>query len=296
MDAREGLAERFEGQRDRLRAVAHRMLGSPEEADDAVQEAWLRLSRVDADAVDNLDGWLRTVVTRICLDVLRTRTSRREDLAELPAFDEVPASVAPDGPEGPEDTALLTDSVSRALLVVLDRLGPAERVVLVLHDMYAVPFHEIAPLVERTPVATKKLASRARHKVRGTPVVPAADLARHRRVISAFLTAVRAGDLPAVLALLDPDVVRRADPTALPPGVAPELRGARAVAEGTLLFAHRSRQAEPALVNGTVGLLVAPHGRLRYALTFTIENDLITGYEVFAAPARLRRLDIGVLD
>ncbi|MFH8749483.1 sigma-70 family RNA polymerase sigma factor [Streptomyces rimosus] len=291
MNARDGLAERFEEQRDRLRAVAHRMLGSPEEADDAVQEAWLRLSRADADAVDNLGGWLRTVVTRICLDVLRTRTSRREDLAEPPAFDELPVRA-----EGPEATALLSDSVSRALLVVLDRLGPAERVALVLHDMYAVPFHEIAPLVERTPVATKKLASRARQKVRGTPAVPPADLARHRRVVTAFLTAARAGDLPAVLALLAPDVVRRADPAVLPPGVAPELRGARAVAEGTLLFAHRAREAEPALVNGAVGLLVAPRGRLRIALTFTVEDGLITGYEVIAAPARLRGLAIGVLD
>ncbi|WP_030673149.1 sigma-70 family RNA polymerase sigma factor [Streptomyces rimosus] len=290
MDARDGLAERFEGQRDRLRAVAHRMLGSPEEADDAVQEAWLRLSRVDAGAVDNLEGWLRTVVTRICLDVLRTRTSRREDLAEPEGFDEVPGRSA-----SPEATALLTDSVSQALLVVLDRLGPAERVALVLHDMYAVPFHEIAPIVERTPVATKKLASRARRKVRGTPALPAADLARHRRVVTAFLTAARAGDLPAVLALLAPDVVRRADPAVLPPGVAPELRGARAVAEGTLLFAHRSRQAEPALVDGAVGLLVAPHGRLRIALTFTVEDDRITGYEVIADPARLRGLEIGVL-
>ncbi|KOT57816.1 RNA polymerase sigma 70 [Streptomyces rimosus subsp. rimosus] len=285
------MAERFEEQRDRLRAVAHRMLGSPEAADDAVQEAWLRLSRVDADAVDNLDGWLRTVVTRICLDVLRTRTSRREDLAEPPAFDELPVRA-----EEPEATALLTDSVSRALLVVLDRLGPAERVALVLHDMYAVPFHEIAPLVERTPVATKKLASRARRKVRGTPAVPPADLARHRRVVTAFLTAARAGDLPAVLALLAPDVVRRADPAVLPPGVAPELRGARAVAEGTLLFAHRAREAEPALVDGAVGLLVAPRGRLRIALTFTVEDGLISGYEVIAAPARLRGLAIGVLD
>ncbi|KAA6223825.1 sigma-70 family RNA polymerase sigma factor [Streptomyces albofaciens JCM 4342] len=291
MDARDGLAERFEEQRDRLRAVAYRMLGSPEEADDAVQEAWLRLGRVDADAVDNLGGWLRTVVTRICLDALRARTSRREDLTELRAFDEAPGRAA-----GPEATALLTDSVGRALLVVLDRLGPAERVAFVLHDMYAVPFQEIAPVVERTPAATKKLASRARQKVRGTPAVPAADLARHRHVITEFLKAARAGDLPAVLALLAPDVVRRADPAALPPGAAPELRGARAVAEGTLLFAHRSRQAEPALVNGTVGLLVAPRGRLRVALTFTVEDDRITGYEVIADPARLRGLEIGVLD
>ncbi|MGX1755711.1 sigma-70 family RNA polymerase sigma factor [Streptomyces lydicus] len=292
MDEREGLAERFEGQRGRLRAVAYRMLGSVDEADDAVQEAWLRLDRVDAGEVDNLAGWLRTVVTRICLDMLRSRRSRRECLAEQQVLDHV-SDAAQGSP--PEEEALLADSVSRALLVVLDTLDPAERVAFVLHDMFAVPFQEIAPIVGRTQVATKKLASRARHKVRGTPVAPAAELARHREVVSAFLAAARAGDLTAILAVLAPDVVRRADPLAVPPGGAVEVRGARAVAEGTAALAHRSQLAELALVNGTVGVIVAPRGRLLFALTFTIEQDKITEYDVIADPTRLRRLDLAVL-
>ncbi|MFG2629063.1 sigma-70 family RNA polymerase sigma factor [Streptomyces sp. NPDC048473] len=293
MDERDGLAERFETQRGRLRAVAYRMLGSPDEADDAVQEAWLRLGRVDAGDVDNLAGWLRTVVTRICLDMLRSRRTRREDLTVQEVLDQVsnPAQGSP-----PEDEALLADSVSRALLVVLDTLGPAERVAFVLHDMYAVPFDQIAPIVKRTPVATKKLASRARHKVQGSPVVPAAELVRHRQVVSAFLAAARAGDLTAILAVLAPDVVRRADPAALPPGGATEVRGARAVAEGTAALARRSQLAELALVDGAVGVVVAPRGRLLFALTFTVEDDRIAEYDVIADPARLRRLHLAVLD
>ncbi|MCX4850247.1 sigma-70 family RNA polymerase sigma factor [Streptomyces sp. NBC_00893] len=292
MNECDGLAEHFEAQRGRLQAVAHRLLGSPNEAEDAVQEAWLRLGRTDVSTVDNLAGWLRTVVTRICLDMLRARTARREDLAEQQVLDEI--SEPAQGSQ-PEDGALLADSVSRALLVVLDALEPAERVAFVLHDMFAVPFGQIAPILERTPVATKKLASRARHKVRGTPAVPADELARHRQVVSAFLSAARAGDLNAILAVLAPDVVRRSDPAVLPPGAAAELRGARAVAKGTALLAHRSQLAELALVDGTVGLVVAPRGRLLIALTFTIEKDRIAAYEVIADPARLRRLDLAVL-
>ncbi len=292
MDEREALAERFEAQRALLRAVAHRMLGSLDEAEDAVQETWLRLCRVDAGEVDNLTGWLRTVVTRICLDMLRTRRSRREDLAEQEVLDQAAGSAQG---RPPEDEALLADSVSRALLVVLETLDPVERIAFVLHDMFAVPFSEIAPVLERTPGATKKIASRARHKVRGTPVVPAAELARQHQVVSAFLAAARAGDLTAVLAVLAPDVVRRADPVAVPPGGPAEVRGARAVAEGTTALAHRSRLAEPALVNGMVGAVVAPRGRLLFALTFTIEDDRITAYDVIADPARLRRLDLAVL-
>ncbi|GAA0600271.1 sigma-70 family RNA polymerase sigma factor [Kutzneria viridogrisea] len=289
----DGLAEGFEAQRDHLRAVAHRILGSPSEAEDAVQEAWLRLSRVDATEVDNLAGWLRTVVTRICLDVLRARRARREDLTEQEVFAQVsdPARWS-----APEDEAVLADSVSRALLVVLDTLTPAERVAFVLHDVFAVPFDQIAPIVERTPVTTKKLASRARQKVRGTPAVPAAELARNRRVVTAFLAAARSGDLDAVLAVLAPDVVRRADLAAVPPGGVAEVRGARAVAEGTVLLARRSRFAEVALINGAVGVVVAPRGRLVFALTFTVERDRIAAYEVIADPARLRRLDLAVLD
>ncbi|MFJ9682689.1 sigma-70 family RNA polymerase sigma factor [Streptomyces sp. NPDC101194] len=296
MDERDGLAERFETQRGRLRAVAHRMLGSLDEADDAVQEAWLRLCRIDAGEVDNLGGWLRTVVTRICLDMLRSRSSRREYLTAQETLDHVANPARANPGEDPEGEALLTDSVSRALLVVLDALGPAERVAFVLHDMYAVPFDEIAPIVERTPVATKKLASRARHKVRGRPVVPASELARNRQVVSAFLAAARAGDLGAILAVLDPDVVRRADPAALPPGGVTVVRGARAVAEGTAALAQRSRLAELALVDGAVGVVVAPRGRLLFALTFTVENDRIAAYDVIADPVRLRRLRLAVLD
>jgi RNA polymerase sigma-70 factor (ECF subfamily) len=293
VDERDGLAERFQAQRGQLRAVAYRILGSLSEADDAVQEAWLRLDRVDAGDVDNLAGWLRTVVTRICLDMLRSRRSRREDLTGQQVPDQV--SDLAQGSH-PEDEALLADSVSRALLVVLDTLDPAERIAFVLHDMFAVPFDQIAPIVERTPVATKKLASRARHKVQGTPTFPAAELARHRQVVSAFLAAARAGDLTAILAVLAPDVVRRADPAALPPGAAAEVRGARAVAEGTVVLARRSQLAELALVNGTVGVVMAPHGRLLLALTFTIEEDKIAEYDVIADPARLQQLDLAVLN
>ncbi|MFJ1886636.1 MULTISPECIES: sigma-70 family RNA polymerase sigma factor [unclassified Streptomyces] len=292
MNECDGLAEQFEAQRGRLQAVAYRLLGSPNEAEDAVQEAWLRLGRTDAGTLDNPAGWLRTVVTRICLDMLRARSARREDLAEQQVLDQISEPVR--GSQ-PEDRALLADSVSRALLVVLDALEPAERVAFVLHDMFAVPFGQIAPILERTPVATKKLASRARHKVRGTPAVPAEELVRHRQVVSAFLSAARAGDLDAILAVLAPDVVRRSDPAVLPPGAAAELRGARAVAEGTALLAHRSQLAELALVDGTVGLVVAPRGRLLIALTFTVEKDRIAAYEVIADPARLRRLDLAVL-
>lgn len=290
-DDRDELAELFEAQRGKLRAVAYRMLGSVTEADDVVQEAWLRLNRADAGGVANLPGWLRTVVSRICLDILRSRRARPEYVTGQP-LDEVPD---PAPASRPEDEALLADSVSRALLVVLGTLAPAERVAFVLHDMFAVPFDQIAPLVDRTPVATKKLASRARHKVRGVPTAPAAELARHRQVISAFLTAARAGDLPAVLAVLAPDVVRTADLVAVPPGGAPVARGARDVAEGTVVLAGRSNLAELALVDGAVGAVVAPGGRLLFALTFTVEGDRIAAYDVIADPERLRRLDLAVL-
>ncbi|WP_067127234.1 sigma-70 family RNA polymerase sigma factor [Microtetraspora malaysiensis] len=292
MNEHDGLAERFEEQRGQLRALAYRMLGSPSEADDAVQETWLRLGRIDVQRVDNLAGWLRTVVTRICLDMLRSRRSRREDLVEQQVLDEV--STPARGTQ-PESEAVLADAVSNALLVVLDTLSPAERIAFVLHDMFAVPFDQIAPIVERTPVTTKKLASRARQKVQGMPLVSATDLVRHRRTVSAFLSAARAGDLDGILAVLAPDVVRRADPAALAPGAATEVRGARAVAEGTVALAHRSRLAELALVNGAVGVVVAPQGRLVLAVTFAIEHDKIIEYDVIADPARLRNLDLAVL-
>ncbi len=293
MDEHDGLAKRFETHRSHLRAVAYRMLGSLSEADDAVQEAWLRLSRADISDVENLAGWLRTVVSRVCLDMLRSRTSRREE----PVGQQVPDQIwdAGDGND-PEQEALLVDSVGRALLVVLDKLVPAERIAFVLHDMFAVPFDQIAPIVGRSPVATKKLASRARHRVQGTPAVPSAELARHRRVVDAFLAASRGGDINALLAVLAPDVVRRADRAALPLGAATEVRGAPAVTEETVVFARRSQFAEPALVNGAVGVVVAPRGRLLLALTITIENDKIAEFDVIADPARLQQLDLAVLD
>ncbi|WP_335972064.1 sigma-70 family RNA polymerase sigma factor [Streptomyces sp. CA2R106] len=289
-------AERFEADRPLLYAVAFRMLGSAVEAEDAVQEAWLRLARTDVAGVANLTGWLRTVVSRICLDMLRARAARREDLTDQGAFDEV-TGTGPGSGGRPEEEALLADSVGRALLVVLAALDPDERITFVLHDLFAVPFDQIAPLVGRTPATTKKLASRARRKVRGTPDVPAGELARRHRVVTAFLAAMRAGDLDAILAVLAPDVVRRADPAALAPGMAAEVRGARRVAEGTALLARRARYAAPALVDGRVGIVVAPYGRLALVLTVSFAaNGLISGYDVIADPARLRRLRLAVLD
>ncbi|TDW22716.1 sigma-70 family RNA polymerase sigma factor [Kribbella kalugense] len=285
---RDELTEAFEAERSKLEAVAFRLLGSHSEAEDAVQEAWIRLGRTEG--IDNLGAWLRTVVTRICLDVLRSRKVRPEDATTPDDLEQTPAIR-----RTPEDEALVADSVSRALLVVLDTLEPAERIAFVLHDMFAVPFAQIAPIVERTPVATKKLASRARQRVQGAPVVPSAELARQRRVVSAFLHAAQAGDLAAVLAVLAPDVVRRVDATALAPGMSAELRGAQAVAEGTVVLSGRSQLAELALVNGEVGLVLAPQGRLLLAITFTSEADRITSYDVVADPDRLAGLRLAVL-
>jgi len=279
------LAAEFEAERGRLRALAHRMLGSAAEADDAVQEAWLRLNRVDA--VDNLAAWLTTVVSRVCLDVLRSRKTRREE-----PFAVFPEPVADADPAG---DAALADSVGRALLVVLDALGPAERIAFVLHDLFAVPFDRIAAVLDRSPVAAKKLASRARQRVRGTSPPAPADLARHRRVVEAFLAAARGGDLAALLDVLAPDVVRRADAAALPVGAPLEARGARAVAEETQVFGKRARFAEAALVDGAVGVVVAPHGRLMLALAVTVEGERVAAYEVIADPARLAALHVTLL-
>ncbi|MFB9907607.1 sigma-70 family RNA polymerase sigma factor [Allokutzneria oryzae] len=284
----DGLAERFEEHRGHLRGVAYRVLGSLTEADDAVQEAWLRFSRTDIDSVENLTGWLRTVVSRVCLDMLRSRKARREELVGQ----QIPDRSAD---VDTEQEVLQTDMVGRALLVVLDTLTPVERIAFVLHDMFAVPFDQIALIVDRTPGAAKKLASRARRRLRGNPTVSTAELARNRRVVEAFLAASHAGDLDALLAVLAPDVVRRADPAALPPGAATEVRGARNVAEGAVVFGRRARFAEVALVNGTVGVVVAPRGRLLSALVVRVAGDRVAEYEVIADPARLRALDLGVL-
>ncbi|HLU58330.1 MAG TPA: sigma-70 family RNA polymerase sigma factor [Pseudonocardia sp.] len=284
-------AEVFEAHRPHLHAVALRLLGSAAEAEDAVQEAWLRFNRTDTSSVDNLAGWLTTVTSRVCLDHLRSRASRRERPAgwELP---EPPDAAGPD----PQQEAQLADSVGRALLVVLDRLGPAERVAFVLHDVFGLAFAEIGAVLQRSPDAAKKLASRARQKVRVPEDALPSDLAGRRRLVEAFLDAIRRGDLDALLAVLAPDVVRRADPAALPPGAPTVLRGARAVADqARSLSPQRARHAEPALVNGSVGAVVAPGGRLVAALLFTFAGDRISYYEVVTDPARLAGLEISAL-
>jgi RNA polymerase sigma factor (sigma-70 family) len=285
------LAARFETHRGHLRAVAYRMLGSLSEADDAVQEAWLRLSRADTSGIENLGGWLTRVVGRVCLDMLRARTARREEPLDL----QPPGAVADGrGRRDPEQEALLAEEVGLALLVVLDRLPPAERVAFVLHDLFAVPFNEIAAIVERSAAATKKLASRARHRVQRTAPSPDTDPTRQRQVADAFLAATRGGDIEALLAVLDPDVVRRADRAALPAGPA-ELHGAQAVAEETRVFSRRARFARLARVDGTVGIVVAPRGRLSLAIGLTIKDDKIAEIDVIADPPRLHQLDLAVL-
>jgi RNA polymerase sigma-70 factor (ECF subfamily) len=288
MGDREYLAERFEEHRGHLRAVAYRMLGSAGEADDAVQEAWLRLSRADAGAIENLGGWLTTVVGRVSLDMMRSRRSRREE----PFTPESPEPVAA-GTRGssPENEALLADSVGLALLVVLDRLAPAERVAFVLHDMFGVPFEEIAPIVDRSPEAARQLASRARRRVRGGGE-PDADIVRQREVVEAFISAVRAGDLQRLLAVLHPDLVVRAD---MPGGVS-EIRGAEAWAKGAVSYGHLAQLAQYALVDGAVGVVVAPLGRLVRALRFTIADGKITGIDVIGNPAKLGEMDVSTLD
>ncbi len=290
MDEHDVLAERFEAHRTHLRAVAYRMLGSPSEADDAVQEAWLRLSRAGTSGVENLGGWLTTVVGRVCLDMLRSRTARREEPlgAHLPE----PAASRPDGVD-PEHEALLADSVGLALLVVLDTLAPAERLAFVLHDLFAVPFDEIAPIVGRSPDAARQLASRARRRVQGAATAPDADLNRRRAVVDAFLAAARGGDFEALLAVLDPDVVLRADGAAVRAGATEEVRGAAAVAE---TFSGRARAAQPALVNGAPGLVWAPGGQPRVVFELTITDGKIVAVDLIASPERIRELDLVVHD
>jgi RNA polymerase sigma-70 factor (ECF subfamily) len=287
MNDREYLAERFEAHRAHLRAVAYRMLGSASEVDDAVQEAWLRLSRADNAEIDNLGGWLTTAVARVCLDMLRSRQSRREE----PFAPDAPEPVAT-GTRGssPEQDALLADSVGLALLVVLDRLSPAERLAFVLHDMFAVPFEEIGPIVGRSAEAARQLASRARRRVRGGGASDP-DLVRRREVVEAFIAALRAGDFEGLLAVLDPDLVVRADMSGAPS----EIRGAAAWAKGAVAYGHLARLTQPALVDGAIGVVVAPQGRLVRALRFTIANGKITEIEVIGHPARLGALDVSIV-
>jgi RNA polymerase sigma factor (sigma-70 family) len=287
MDEGDWLARRFEEHRGRLRAVAYRMLGSASEADDAVQEAWLRLSRADAGAVDNLGGWLTTVVARVCLNMLQARRSRREE----PVGGGLPDPVAQRGDgDDPEQQALEAEGVGLALLVVLDTLTPAERLAFVLHDLFAVPFEEIAPIVGRSPAAARQLASRARRRVQGAPA-PDADRGRQRAVVDAFLAASREGDFEALVALLDPEVVLRADPAAVRTGADAEVRGAAAVA-GT--FSGRARAARPALVDGVPGAMWAPGGQPRVVFAFTVRHGLIVRIDLLADPGHLARMDLSV--
>ncbi len=298
------LAERFEANRTHLRKVAYRMLGSPSEADDAVQEAWLRISRSDTSGVENLGGWLTTVVARVCLDMLRSRKSRREEPLDGELGAQAPEpSVSREPGSDPEQEAVLADSIGLALLVVLETLAPAERVAFVLHDMFDLPFDEIAPIVGRSPTAARQLASRARRRVQGAAAVPDANRTRQREIVDAFLAASRGGDFAALLAVLDPDVVLRADRAGVQasasrqdkgaPTLAPEVRGAAAVAE---TFSGRAQAAQPALINGAAGLVYAPGGQPRAVFGFTIARGKIVEIDLVADPERLRQIDLVILN
>ena len=292
MSENEWLADRFEEHRPRLRSVAYRMLGSPSEAEDALQDAWLRASRAGADEIDNLGGWLTTIVARVCLNMLRSRNRRREAPLEEHLPDPV---VSPYGQLQPEEEALLADSVGLALLVVLDTLTPAERLAFVLHDMFELPFDEIAPLVDRTPEATRQLASRGRRRVRGAEVpAPDPDLRRQRKVVDAFFRAARGGDFDGLVAVLDPDVVLREDLSVKRP--LRVFRGAAAVAGQAGAGAFPGAEVRPALVNGAAGAVVVLHGRPLAVLGFTVRGDRIVGIDAIAGPERVRRIAAGVLD
>ena len=281
----------FEQHRGHLAAVAYRMLGSVPEAEDAVQEAWLRMDRANVTDVQNMRGWLTTVVARICLDMLRSRTARPEQPLDGTV---AAARMATGEAVDPEQQALLADSVGAALLVILQRLSPAERLAFVLHDMFDLPFAEIAPIVGRSENTAAQLAARARRRVRGQTPDPATDLVRQRRLVDAFLTAARDGDFGSLLAALDTDVVLRVDATAA--GSATTIRGAQAVAANARAFSANARFAEPALVDGAVGIVVAPGGRLALVLRFGVVGDKITAIDIEADPNRLQRLELAVLD
>ncbi len=283
MDEQAWLAERFEEQRTHLRAVAYRMLGSLAEADDAVQDAWVRVSRAGADEVENLGGWLTTIVARVCLNMLRSRNVRREESLEGNLPDPV---ISPVGQLRPEEEALLADSVGLALQVVLDALAPAERLAFVLHDMFELSFEEIAPMVGRSPAATRQLASRARRRVRGVDV-PDRDLARQRAVVDAFFLAARSGDFDTLVSVLDPNVVLRADGG---PGASRIVRGAAAVAEQARFGANPAAVLHPALINGTAGMVITLHGQPHAVMAFTVVDDLVVELDVIADHARVRDL------
>jgi RNA polymerase sigma-70 factor (ECF subfamily) len=287
------LAERFEENRGRLRAVAYRMLGSASEADDAVQEGWLRLNRANASTIENLGGWLTTVVSRVCLDMLRSRTAKREEALDTSAPEPIAASQAA---VDPEKETLLADSVGLALLIVLDRLDPAERLAFVLYDMFAVSFDEIASILGRSTAAARQLASRGRRRVQAGPTVPKASLTEQRRVVDAFLAALRAGDFEGLIAILDPDVVVRLDEAAARPVAPREIHGARNWAKGAIAFSRQLIGAvQPMLVNGEVGLAWAPLGRLLRVLRFSIAGGKIAKVDVIADRASLREFEVAVL-
>ncbi|MFD4229873.1 sigma-70 family RNA polymerase sigma factor [Streptomyces sp. NPDC058545] len=296
MDENEFLAERFEENRTRLKAVAYRMLGSLTEADDAVQEAWIRLSRSDDRRIENLSGWLTTVVGRVCLDMLRSRRSRREEPLETqPAGADAPEPVlGPQSGSDPEHQALVADSVGLALLVVLETLDPAERLAFVLHDMFAVPFDEIGRIVDRSPAAARQLASRARRRVQGVDRVPDPDLARKREVVDAFLAAARGGDFEALVAVLDPDVVARSDGGA-GVGAPSVVRGATSVARQAIMFAPFAQSSRMALVDGAPAVISIRDGQRFSVMRFTIERDRVVELHVVNDPARLPELELTVL-
>ncbi|MFD8883723.1 sigma-70 family RNA polymerase sigma factor [Streptomyces erythrochromogenes] len=296
MSGKELLARRFEEHRTHLRAVAYRMLGSLSEAEDAVQEAWLKLNRSDADAVENLGGWLTTVVGRVCLDMLRSRTTRREDpLHDQDGQVRLPDPIVSraDGLD-PEQEILLADSVGIALMVVLETLAPAERLAFVLHDLFAVPFDEIAPVLGRSPAATRQLASRGRRRVQGVVPPPDPDQARLRAVVDAFLAASRGGDFDALVDVLDPEVVARSDGGTLRPSLV--RRGAAEVASQAITFARFAEAARPALVNGLPGAVALAEGRAMSVMAFTIRDGRIIALDILTDPERLARIDLGAVD
>lgn len=292
MDERTALTRQFEQDRPHLRAVAHRMLGSYAEADDALQEAWIRLDRADTSDVENLTAWLTTVVARICLNVLRSRATRREDPLDPHVPDPV---VVPAGGGGPEHEAVLADSVGLALLVVLDALPPAERLAFVLHDLFKLPFDEIAPVVGRSTEATRQLASRARRRVQGASPADETDLARQRQVVDAFFAAARRGDFAALVEVLDPDVVLRSD-RGEAPGGSRLVRTAEAVAGQALLFAGPDRVVHPALVNGGAGVVVTSDGRPLAVMGFTVADGRIVAIDALGDPDRLAALDLSAFE
>ncbi|MFI7439441.1 RNA polymerase sigma factor SigJ [Nonomuraea indica] len=293
MDEREDLATRFEEHRSRLRAVAYRMLGSVSEADDAVQEAWIRLNRADTGEVVSLGAWLTTVVARVCLNVLRSREQRREEPFAAYMPDPV---IGPESGADPEHEAVLSDAVGLALLVVLETLSPAERLAFVLHDMFAVPFEDIAPMIDRTPAATRQLASRARRRVRDQAPVPDPDLARQRSVVDAFFAAARDGDFEGLVAVLHPEVVLRSDGGVTRARHTLVVTGARAVAGQAVTFGRFAPFVRPALVNGAAGVVVAAQGRPLSVMAFTVTGGRIVAIDVLADPERLSRLDFTAVD